>query len=96
MRSPRKTKFWMRYITNSIHFVFRYMYNLSLVRYQLMHQVEDILVELDARRDQMKPPGSKAHEVLLESMRLLQVTHVDQISPNIRVRCFDRLLRMSL
>jgi hypothetical protein len=53
---------------------------------QLLEAVKDVLVELDARREQMKPPGSKAHDVLYESMRLLRVKHVDQIAPFIRVR----------
>ncbi|KAG2806066.1 hypothetical protein PC118_g7782 [Phytophthora cactorum] len=50
----------------------------------IVSHVNDVLVELDARREQMKPPGSKAHEVLLASMKLLQVARVDQLTPIIR------------
>ncbi|KAG1701515.1 hypothetical protein DVH05_010816 [Phytophthora capsici] len=50
----------------------------------ILAHVNDVLVELDARREQMKPPGSKAHEVLLANMKLLQVAHVDQLTPTIR------------
>ncbi|KAL3671911.1 hypothetical protein V7S43_002579 [Phytophthora oleae] len=46
--------------------------------------VNDVLVELDARREQMKPPGSKTHEVLLANMKLLQVSRIDQLTPTIR------------
>lgn len=53
---------------------------------KLLEKVKDALVELDARRQQMKPPGSKAHDVLFESMQLLRVTHIDEVAPNIRVR----------
>ncbi|ETL43357.1 hypothetical protein F441_06315 [Phytophthora nicotianae CJ01A1] len=50
----------------------------------IVSHVNDVLVELDARREQMKPPGSKAHEVLMASMKLLQVARVDQLTPTIR------------
>ncbi|KAE9008147.1 hypothetical protein PR001_g15527 [Phytophthora rubi] len=50
----------------------------------ILSHVNDVLVELDARREQMKPPGSKAHEVLLTNMKLLQVPRIDQLAPTIR------------
>lgn len=34
----------------------------------------------------MNPPGSKAHDVLFESMKMLHVSHIDQINPVINVR----------
>ncbi|KAF4046454.1 hypothetical protein GN244_ATG00840 [Phytophthora infestans] len=37
----------------------------------ILSHVKDVLVELDARREQMKPPGSKVHEVLLANTKLL-------------------------
>ncbi|KAG7385804.1 hypothetical protein PHYPSEUDO_001049 [Phytophthora pseudosyringae] len=56
----------------------------GMPRFQVLAHVNDMLVELDARRDQMKPPGSKAHEVLLAIMKLLQVPRIDQLAPTIR------------
>jgi hypothetical protein len=48
--------------------------------------VNDVLVELDARREQMKPPGSTAHQVLLQNMKILRVARLDQLAPTVRVR----------
>ncbi|KAH7461477.1 uncharacterized protein KRP23_14320 [Phytophthora ramorum] len=50
----------------------------------ILSHVNDVLVELDARREQMKPPGSKAHEILLKSMKLLQVARIDELAPTVR------------
>lgn len=51
---------------------------------EILSRVADALVELDARREQMKPPGSKAHEILLMCMKLLHISRVDELAPTLR------------
>ncbi|RLN84085.1 hypothetical protein BBO99_00001603 [Phytophthora kernoviae] len=67
---------------------------------EILSQVTDALVELNARREQMKPPGSKAHDVLLKSMKLISVVRINELVPTLRrsgvsYRCCKRANKFS-
>jgi hypothetical protein len=48
---------------------------------KLSSRVQDLVFEVRARREQMKPPGDQAFAVVLRCMKTLEAKRIDELGP---------------